>query len=204
MKEKTKNMRSTLSPVILAAAIILGVSLPGCFPLNRVISEEDVAYSTKRVSLRYILRNYNRRSPLISVEQSVVKESGQGGGVTYKVYDILTLSGSSFEVSDDIFWIIDGQAYPMKIDRRESDFSRSISEETKDIAISDSTSVSVVTGYSYENRKIARFSYTVPREVVDKTRVSKRLMLRYYSGPDMMTIKLGNRDLNRLKRVIAQ
>jgi hypothetical protein len=138
------------------------------------------------------------------VEQSVVKESGQGNGVTYKAYDILTLSGSSFEVSDDIFWIIDGQAYPMKIDRRESDFSRSISEETKDIAISDSTSVNVVTGYSYENRKIARFSYTVPREVVDKTRVSKSLMLRYYSGPDMMTVKLRNHNLNRLKRVIAQ
>jgi hypothetical protein len=204
MKDKTQNMRSTLLPVILAVAIILGVSLPGCFPLNRVISEEDVAYSTKRVSLRYILRDYNRRSPLISVEQSVVKESGQGNGVTYKAYDVLTLSGSSFEVSDDLFWIIDGQAYPMKIDRRESDFSRSISEETKDIAISDSTSVNVVTGYSYENRKIVRFSYTVPREVVDKTRVSKSLMLRYYSGPDMMTVKLGSHNLNKLKRVIAQ
>ena len=90
----------------------------------------------------------------------------------------------------------------MVIDRIELENVRSISENTSSISTSDSTSVSVVTGYSENNRKITRFKYKIPVTTIAKIKESNQLSLRYYSGPSMISVKPKKKSINKLKQLI--
>jgi hypothetical protein len=204
IKKMIMKGKNCATKFIFTVAIILSLVLQGCSSFNRIIREDDIAYSTRRISLKYLLKDYDRRSPLLYVEQSVVKEIRDNNSVSYTAYDILHLNGSGFEVDNNIFFIVDDHAYQMQIDRRESDYSRTLSEETTDIQTSDSTSVTVATGYSFENSKITRFSYPVPLDVIKKINESNKMKLRYYSGPDMITVALRKRHLLKLKKLINE
>ncbi len=85
------------------------------------------------------------------------------------------------------------------IDAIEYEYTKSITEDTENILTSDSTSVSIVTGYSENNNKITRFSYSLSDEIVSKLKYSNLVLFRYYAGPSMLTVKLKNRNLSKLK-----
>ena len=67
---------------------------------------------------------------------------------------------------------------------------------------SDSTTVSVISGFTESNRKITRFSYNIPDAAIAKIRESDRLSIRYYSGPSMITLSPKKKSLNKLKELI--
>jgi hypothetical protein len=90
----------------------------------------------------------------------------------------------------------------MAIDKMELENVRSISENTDNISTSDSTSVSVITGYSEDNRKITRFRYKIPSATMAKIKESDRFSLRYYSGPSMITVKPRNKSIRMIKQLI--
>jgi len=73
--------------------------------------------------------------------------------IVYSAYDVLYLTGSSFKLDEKAVLIIDNETYPMVIDKIEFENVNSISENTTDVPTSDSTSVSVITGYSENNIK---------------------------------------------------
>lgn len=171
--------------------------------MNRIVVEDDIAYSTRRATLRYILKDHDRRSPLVYVDQTIVRETGTNYLTAFTAYDILNLTGTSFYVDDKVFLIIDNEAYPMKLENKELDYIRTVSEETEDIAVSDSTSVTVTTGYSFNNSKVTRFSYSLPEEVVTKIINAEKILFRYYSGPSMMTVPLKQRNLDKLKMLVG-
>lgn len=90
----------------------------------------------------------------------------------------------------------------MVIDKMELENVRSISENTGNISTSDSTSVSVITGYSEDNRKITRFRYKIPASTMAKIKESDQFSLRYYSGPSMITVKPKNKSIRMIKQLI--
>jgi hypothetical protein len=90
----------------------------------------------------------------------------------------------------------------MIVDRIALEDFKSLTEDTKNIMTSDSIAVSVVTGYSENNMKRAKFSYTIPSETISSIKNSHQLLIRYYSGPSMMTIKPKYRSLTKLKQLI--
>lgn len=176
--------------------------LSGCSTYNRIYSENDIVYSTKRYELKYSYRDLNRRSPLHTFTQSIVKEIDRNNEVSYRAYDALFLSSSSFRIEEKAILIIDDKPFPMVIDKMEFENTKSISENTASIQTVDSTTVSVVTGFTESYRKITRFSYKIPVSTAMEIRKADRLSIRYYAGPSMITIKPRKRSFNKIKELI--
>jgi len=93
---------------------------------------------------------------------------------------------------------------PMISENIEYENVKNIVEHREDVATSDSTKISIVTGYTEDNMKIARISYKLNNEVVGKIRKSNQLLFRYYSGSNMLTVKLKGYNLTRLKKVLNE
>ena len=176
--------------------------LSSCSTYNRIYSEDDVVYSTKRFELKYDYKDRDRRTPIYFFTQSIVKEIDQNNNVSYRAYDVLFLTSSSFKLDEKVILIIDNKPYPMVIDEMELENVKSISENTTDIQTSDSTTVSVTTGYSENNRKITRFSYKIPISTIMEIKKSNQISIRYYSGPSMITVKPKNQSIKKIKELI--
>jgi len=181
---------------------LICMTFQSCSTSNKIYSENDIVYSTKRFELKYNVKDRDRRSPLFYFTQSIVKEINPQNEISYTVYDVLSLSSSSFKLDEKVILIIDNEAYPMVIDNIELENVRNISENTANISTSDSTNVSVITGYSENNRKITRFRYKISVNTMVKIQKSSKLSLRYYSGPSMITVKPKKKSINKLKQLI--
>ncbi len=176
--------------------------LSSCSTYNRIYSEDDVVYSTKRFELKYDYKDRDRRTPIYFFTQSIVKEVDQNNNVSYRAYDVLFLTSSSFKLDEKVILIIDNKPYPMVIDKIELENVKTISENTTDIQTSDSTTVSVTTGYSENNRKITRFSYKIPVSTIMEIKKANQISIRYYSGPSMITVKPKNLSIKKIKELI--
>jgi len=176
--------------------------LSSCSPYNRIYSEDDIVYSTKRFELKYDFKDRDRRTPIYFFTQSIVKEVDQTNNVSYRAYDVLFLTSSSFKLDEKVILIIDNKPYPMVIDKIELENVKTISENTTDIQTSDSTTVSVTTGYSENNRKITRFSYKIPLSTIMEIKKANQLSIRYYSGPSMITVKPKKLSIKKIKELI--
>ncbi|MFZ2338751.1 MAG: hypothetical protein WAW07_03385 [Bacteroidales bacterium] len=186
----------------IAGLTLIYITFQSCSTFNKVYSETDIVYSSLRFELKYYVKDRDRRSPLFCFTQSIIKEINSQDEISYYAYDVLSLSGSSFKPDEKVFLLIDNEAYPMVIDKMELENVRSISENTGNISTSDSTSVSVITGYSEDNRKITRFRYKIPASTMAKIKESDQFSLRYYSGPSMITVKPKNKSIRMIKQLI--
>lgn len=173
-----------------------------CTTTNKIFTEDDIVYSVKRFELKYDFKDRDRRTPLLFFTQAIVKEVNSKNEVSYSAYDVLYFSSSGFKPDDKAILIIDNEAFPMTISRMESEYARTITEDKSDIATSDSTTISVVTGYSENNRKIFRFSYRIPDSAMMKIKDAEELYIRYYSGPSMITVKPKKKSLKRIRQLI--
>ena len=178
------------------------VMLSSCSPYNKIYSEDDIVYSTKRFELKYDYNDRDRRTPIYFFTQSIVKEVDQNNNVSYRAYDVLFLISSSFKLDEKVILIIDNKPYPMVIDKIELENVKTISEDKTDIQTSDSTTVSVTTGYSENNRKITRFSYKIPVSTIMEIKKADQLSIRYYSGPSMVTVKPKKLSIKKIKELI--
>jgi len=176
--------------------------LSSCFLYNRIYSEDDVVYSTKRFELKYDYKTRDRRTPIYYFTQSIVKEVDQNNDASYRAYDVLYLISSSFKLDEKVILIIDNKPYPMVIDRIELENVKTISENSTDIQTLDSTTVSVITGFSENNRKITRFSYKIPISTIMQIKNADQFSIRYYSGPSMITVKPKKLSIKKIKELI--
>ena len=186
---------------------VLGIGLvcamlSSCSTFNKIYSENDIVYSTKRFELKYDYKDRDHRTPIYFFTQSIVKEINKNNEVSYRAYDVLFLTSSSFKLDEKVILIIDNKSYPMVIDKIELENVKTISENTTDIQTSDSTTVSVTTGYSENNRKISRFSYKIPVSTIMEIKKADQLSIRYYSGPSMITVKPKKLSIKKLKELI--
>lgn len=192
-------LKSAFSHILFFAFMLVMIS--ACTTTNRIFTENDIVYSTKRSELKYYVREKDRRSPLFSLSQTLIKETNSANETTYKAYDVLYLTSSAFKLDNKVFFIIDNEAYPMALDRVELENTRNVSENTSSVSTSDSTSVSVVTGYSENNEKITRFNYKIPPEIIEKIKGAGKFQIRYYSGPNMITVKPKQLSIIRIKQL---
>lgn len=188
---------------LVAGLAALSLAFYGCSLLRpSIVEENDVVYSTKRFLLSNIIMVSDPRSPSIPLEQSIVKEVKANGEVTYTFYDVLTLSSTSFKLKDEVFLIADSKVFSMTLVDKELEQVKNIEEKKSDILKADSTKVSVVTGYSEENKKVYRFTYRPSDEVLAAIKSSKELLIRYYAGPKMLTATLKGTNLELIKQLI--
>jgi hypothetical protein len=180
---------------------LVGIMLSACSTYNKIYTEDDIVYSTKRFELKYDYKNRSRRMPFYFT-QSIVKEVDKNNNVSYQAYDVISLTSSSFRVDEKAILIIDNKPYPMEIDKIELENVKTISESTTDIQTLDSTTVSVITGYSENNRKITRFSYKIPISTIMEIKKANQIYIRYYSGPNMITVKPKKLSIKKIKKLI--
>ena len=188
-------------PNLVIVPGLVCIMLSGCSTYNRIFSEEDIVYSTKRFELKYDCKDRDRRMPFYFT-QSIVKEVDQNNNVSYRAYDVLSLTSSSFKFDEKAVLIIDNKPYPMVIDNIEFENLKTISKNTADIQTSDSTTVSVITGFSENNRKITRFSYKIPISTIMQIKNADQFSIRYYSGPSMITVKPKKLSIKKIKELI--
>ncbi len=183
--------------------VLFVMTLQGCYLFSTIIEEHDVVYDTHRKSLTLNLENGNRRSHLRYVEKTFVKETSADQTVSLKVYDVLKMSVSGFNLEDRVFLIIDEVVFPLTINSKELEHTTSIDESREDVKTSDSTSVSVVTGYSTNNLNISRLNYSLSTEILSRIQEANSVFFRYYAGPEMSTIYIRYNDLKMLKKLLA-
>ena len=190
---------------VIYQVMVIGVvciMLSSCSTYNKIYSDDDIVYSTKRFELKYYCKDRDRRTPIYFFTQSIVKEVDQNNNVSYRAYDVLFLISPSFKLDEKVILIIDNKPYPMVIDRIELENVKTISENTTDIQTSDSTTVSVTTGYSENNKKITRFSYKIPVSTIMEIKKANQISFRYYSGPSMITVKPKKLSIKKIKELI--
>ena len=190
---------------VIYQVMVIGVvciMLSSCSTYNKIYSDDDIVYSTKRFELKYYCKDRDRRTPIYFFTQSIVKEVDQNNNVSYRAYDVLFLISPSFKLDEKVILIIDNKPYPMVIDKIELENVKTISENTSDIQTSDSTTVSVTTGYSENNKKITRFSYKIPVSTIMEIKKANQISFRYYSGPSMITVKPKKLSIKKIKELI--
>jgi hypothetical protein len=154
-----------------------------CLLIKGIIVEIDNVYSIKRIKANFTYNNCQERpSPFISLEQTIIKEMESNTMFSYKVYDILTLQAKSFELEKKFFIIVDNEPFQVDFVDIYSESISSVVESREDILTSDSTKVSVVTGYKENQNKYYRIKYIIDNDIIDKMVFSENVMLRYYAG----------------------
>lgn len=93
--EKMKTPDNPSSSLVLVIGTLIGMIATGCIT-NRIFSVNDIVYSTKRYELKYDVRDFSRKSPLLYFRQTMVKELPPGKKSSYSAYDVLTLTSSGF------------------------------------------------------------------------------------------------------------
>jgi len=158
--------------------------------------------STKRLMLKfYYLGSIEKRTPLYNIKQTILKEVKPDNEIAYTVYDHLTMSLNAHNLENQLYLILDQNAIPININNLQVEHSSSISEDKDTILASDSTRVSVVKGYTQQDRKHFKISYQLSLEMMDKINKANEVNFKYYCGPHMLTIELNETKLNRLREM---
>jgi len=171
---------------------------------NEIKTEFDQVKSTKRLTLKFYHYNpIEKRTPLYNIKQTILKEVKPDNEIAYTVYDHLTMSTNAHNLENQLYLILDEEAIPINMDNLQVEHSSKISEDKDTILASDSTRVSVVKGYTQQDRKHFKISYQLSNETMDKISRANEVNFKYYCGPQMLTIALNEIKLNRLKEMAA-
>ena len=77
-----------------------------------------------------------------------------------------------------------------------------IKKEEGSVLTSDSTELTVVTGYTSLQNRIIKIKYSVSPDVMNIILKCTILKFRYYSGANMITVQLKGNRLKKLKKIV--
>lgn len=188
---------------LFSAILLSSLFLNSCNSVSRIFESNDIVYNTKRFELELTNVDYPRRSPVFYSEQNIVKLIKEDN-TTYILYDLLMTRSKSYKIDDKVFMLINNQVFPLKIGHKEYEYAKQWKEDTDKVLKADSTQVTVVTGYSENNKKITRFKYILSSELVTNIEKAKEISFRYYIGPDMVTLNIKGQRLARIQELIRK
>ena len=188
--------------------LLVFLLVQACITLNvrsgKILVEDDTVRSSKRINrVFYYYRVKEKCAPFLSLKQTVSKELVSDKNAHYYVYDVLSLRTSSFEIENKVYVMIDDAVFTIDIKNKRIEERNRISENNETVMTADSSSLSVVTGYTQKSWRDEKFKYELETELVQKIIQTKVVQFRYYSGPNMMTLALQGKDLKKFKEVLA-
>lgn len=189
---------------ILVAVVALGM-LQACSLIGgQLIRENDQVYGTARLKLALDYPFASETfSPLRSANQTIIKEGLGTAHPSYAVYDIVELKKESFELEDRVFLIADKQVFRMQIESMEN--FRLREPRTADASRGrDSSRVHNQSVYSTDYFKQTRFVYHWSDQMVAAINSATEVYIRYYAGPDMITLHVDKYKLKKLRMMIQQ
>lgn len=193
-------MKKTMT--IIFAALLLA----GCGALmNSVHVENDIVMKTKRVLYETSFYTNDRYEPSYSQTITMVKETNNDNKTTYSIYDVITLPSESFEIDENkLYLIIDEEIIPFPTVFKREYNSRKISEKKEDVMKSDSTKISVVTGYDVVNKKNIQMTHILSEDIISKISTASAVYLRYYVGASYINTEIKGGKLANVKKLISE
>jgi len=170
---------------------------------NSVFVENDKVMDSKRVIYEAYFTNNKRYEQSYSQNITFLKEIDRNHKITYSVYDVITLPSESFDIDPDkLYLIIDEEILPLQTTFNKQFNNRNITEKKSEIMKSDSTKVSVVTGYDVVNKKSVQMTHVFDNQTINKIRRASIVNLRYYLGASYINTEIKGGNLRKLKALI--
>lgn len=195
--------RVAVARTFIASTIFFVFSAVTCFSQTWMNEEKDVVRGSQRVSFEISNSLLANRRLMGTLTQTYLKETKDSVAV-YRIYDVLVLDGRCFDIDKNVYVIIDDQPFQLTPDYLENSLKTSLSEEQSKVLKSDSTAISVITGYNANNQKVLKASYKMPQLVIDKIMSATSIVFRYYAGPYLLTAKLTALDVRKLQRITKE
>lgn len=183
--------------------VIVFLSLSACAP--SLYTETDRVTNTRYVKCEMYFRNNNFREPQYSQQVIVAKETKRNQEPIYTWYDALTLSVQNFDIDmDNIFLIIDNEIFPVKSTYVKRQGEQRINENKTDVMQSDSTKISVVTGYDVVQKNIYQMTHPVSSDVMNRILDANEVIIRYTAGAQFINSEIKGKNLKNLKKLIIK
>ncbi len=136
-------------------------------------------------------------SALVSVNQTILKEIFPGGSAVYTVYDLMYLKSFPFHVNDTVFYVIDNKVFACAIENAMPEKIRWERSKPSDV------NPNIIDTKVTENENY-KMDYHLSDKLVESVREAEKILFQYYTGPDIITVKLSQADINRFKRLVNQ
>jgi len=173
---------------------------------ERIIIEDDIVKSTKRIKLQINYSLYDaceKKSPLLSMKQIILKEVDVTNNPEYNVYEYMAMEFSSYGLKPEMYIITnDTNVLSIELTGFMNEIKPETHKSTSNIMKADSSNVEVITGYTHYDKKTYKLHYKLTQEQIDQIKKSQKVQFRYYSGPDMITLQLKGLQLQKLKKMI--
>lgn len=170
-------------------------------PTGRVVRERDQIRNITRVRLNLEHTNAEERlSPFINTKQSFLKEYQNEGEETITVFEVFRMQPNSFPVENTIYIAAGNTSIAILTTR--IDFTEVARLITTDSNTGGTSPQAVQPITNFENYVATRFTYNLSPQVVELIQRSNRISFRYYSGADMVTIRLSFADIRNLRRFL--
>lgn len=172
---------------------------------SAVVVENDKIMNSRRIIYDMYFTNNKRYEQSYSQLVTVMKETDRNNVTTFTLYDVITLPVNSFEIDESrMYLIINDDVIPLTNTYKKQFEHRKISEKKDEIMKSDSTKVSVVTGYDVTNQKKVQMTHIIAPETMHKILEAREAHLRYYVGPNIINSEIKGSKLSNLKTLIKK
>jgi hypothetical protein len=184
------------------AFVLLSVSIfPGCSIItNGITYKHDKLMDRTRYTLQQSFITNERHEQDYQQQISLLKEIDENGQSTYTMYDIISIPLKSFDISNEMYIIIDKEPIPLPLTLKE----RLYDNDLKNGINFPEQSTDTVQNFSISSTKVTRMIHPLDDELIEKISRAKAVYLRYYVGPDMITSEIKGTKLYSLKRLISR
>ncbi len=185
--------------------IVTVLSLQSCITMLLIqqdakpsIEHDEVKGITRYKSILYYHFAVENSSSFKSGEQHIYKEI-KGFQNEYKIYEYLKLDPRVDYIEDTIYFIVDGKAFPIQISSQYSEILSDLDTDEEDVILADSSKTTIVSNYELINYTNLSIQYTMDEDLVKKIANAQDAKIRYYSPPEMITLRLSNLKLKAFK-----
>lgn len=192
------NYKNYLAKILLVFTLIFVTS---CLILSKLKIEEDKFLKSKNIKLTSYFNAEEFDTPLSEqVKQIITKSVSKDSISPINVYDYIVLKEESFDLTNQVILILDSLKFTLV-------FKKVNKEPQKEphvyLLIGNTKSNTIEKTYNaVSNKIIFKLNYVITKEIAENILKSEQIHLRYYSGPNAITLKPSKKYLQNLKQLI--
>lgn len=181
------------------------LTLAGCVNFRNVIYvENDKIMKSRKVTYEAYFVSNQRYEQSYSQKITFLKETDRNSITNYTLYDVITLPVESFDLDDKMYIVADDNVIKLPVSTQNQYNTKNINEQKNEILQSDSTKITVVTGYDVVNKKTIQMTHPINDDILQKILQAHELHLRYYVGPNAINSEIKGTKLRNVKKWILK
>ena len=189
--------------IILLAFTLLTVT--GCVNLRSgIFVENDRVMKTRKVTYETYFVSNQRYEQSYTQKITFLKETDRNSITNYTLYDVITLPVESFDLDDKMYIVADDNVIKLPVSTQNQYNTKNINEQKNEILQSDSTKITVVTGYDVVNKKTIQMTHPINNDILQKIARAREVHLRYYVGPNAINSEIKGTKLRNVKKWILK